>query len=387
MVAGAMAYSGTGALVPFFARAFSLPHAQLGYAATAIVVGGTLTSAASGALTDKFGDRAMLLASGLVMGGSLLAAAAVANYGWVLGCLCLYGIAFAASNPAGTHAILFFFPKERRGFAMGVRQTGVPLGGVCGALLFTYVAAHDGYRTTLVVAGALVLAISTLAAVAYREPAAIHGERIAVGILMEDVLLMAREPRLLLVTLTSMLLFVVQTIFIGFLPITLVSQAGYSTTVAALLFASGHVAGAVGRVVIGRASDAIFGGRRMLPLIFAALLATLGALGVASVATLPPWAVAPVVVLLGFAGEGTFGLVLIAMAEIGGEEHAGGALGFGLTLTFAAGIGAPLLFGLVAGRYGYAAAWTLAAASGVLAALSAAIAHQRADAALLRQHR
>ena len=51
----------------------------------------------------------------------------------------LFGAAYAASTPAGGRAILAWFDRDR-GFAMGIRQTGVPVGGLLGALTLPLVA-------------------------------------------------------------------------------------------------------------------------------------------------------------------------------------------------------------------------------------------------------
>jgi MFS family permease len=147
----------------------------------------------------------------------------------------------------------------------------------------------------------------------------------------------------------------------------------FNAEMAAVTFAGGHLAAAFGRVIIGRASDSIFKGSRAIPLAFTGGIAAIGALGIAFAASLPVPLVIVSALLLGFGGEGWFGLSLIAMAEIGGPEHAGGALGFGLTATFAMGVVAPLVVGAIAASSGYNAAWILTAIVAASAAIPALI--------------
>jgi hypothetical protein len=83
---------------------------------------------------------------------------------------------------------------------------------------------------------------------------------------------------------------------------------------------------------------------------------------------------AAVAVLLGISAEGWFGLAIVAMCEVGGEQHAGSALGFGLTWVFAGGVITPALYQLVMERAGIPAAWHAVSIVSFLALLPAAAA-------------
>src|ERR1700737_4492343 len=121
-----------GSLSPIIVAAFVLSKAQLGVIFTALMVGSALFVAASGVMTDRWGERRMVLLSGAAMTLALLAAAVVHSYAALVACIAVFGAAYAASTPAGGRAILAWFDRDR-GFAMGIRQTGVPVGGLIGA--------------------------------------------------------------------------------------------------------------------------------------------------------------------------------------------------------------------------------------------------------------
>jgi len=94
---------------------------------------------------------------------------------------------------------------------------------------------------------------------------------------------------------------------------------------------------------------------------------------------MPPAALAGIAVVLGASVEGWFGLSVLAMAEVGGEEHAGSALGFGMTWVMLAGVAVPALFQSVMQSSGTPAAWNaiaLLSLAGVIPA-GAAIALSR----------
>ena len=357
MIAASLIVVAVGTLLPYMIQSFPQDRSQISLLVTALLLGGALTTAVSGAATDRFGDKAVLVACGAIMGISLIASAAIASFAWVFAWFVIYGMGFAAINPVGSHAILFFFKPEERGLAMGVRQMGMPLGGVLGAIIISSCAEFFGYRGALAITGAIVLTVTMVAAALYREPSQLYGKPVRAGILFKDMIRIGREPRLIFITLLSMILFAAQVALMGFFPLTLVNQARVSAGFAALVFVITQFSAAGARLLWGWASDRLFHGGRIVPLAITCVLCAISAVGVANVGHMPIPVLAAVAVALGFSAEGWFGLAIVAMAEVGGEEHAGSALGFGLTWVFAAGVIAPTLFALVMRELGVPAAW------------------------------
>jgi MFS family permease len=380
MIAASLLIVAIGTLLPYISNAFPQERSHISLLVTAFFVGSTLLTAMSGAATDRFGDKAVLIVCGIVMGGALIACAAYSSFVSLVAGLFVYGIGYAAINPVGSHAILFFFKPEERGLAMGVRQMGVPLGGVAGAIVISTAAEYYGYRGALFVTGLIVLVVTLGAAALYREPPQLYGQPVRAGVLFEDMLHLAREPRLLLITITAMILFAVQVALMAFFPWTLVNEVHVSAGFAALVFVIAQFAAAAGRLAWGWISDRVFHGGRVLPLAITCVLCALAALAVAGLRGMPLPALAGVAVLLGAAAEGWFGLAIVAMAEVGGEQHAGNALGFGLSWVMAMAIAAPLAFQWIMQNFGIPAAWHALAVlsiAGVIPA-AAAIALERA---------
>ncbi|MBV8637303.1 MAG: MFS transporter [Candidatus Eremiobacteraeota bacterium] len=374
MIAASMIVVAVGALLPYVSKAFPAETAHISILITALLFGATLTNAVSGAATDRFGDKRVLVACGIIMGCALLASSAIANFTWLAVWFVIYGMGFAAINPVGSHAILFFFKPQERGLAMGVRQMGMPLGGVLGAIVIAIAADYYGYRGALATVGALVLIITLSAAAMYREPSQLHGTPVRAGVLLKDMLLIGRDPRLILITLTCIVLFAAQVALMGFFPWTLVHVLHTTPSFACLVFVITQFAAAAGRLGWGWASDRIFHGRRMMPLAITCVLCALAALIVADIGNLPMSALGGIAVLLGISAEGWFGVAVVAMAEVGGEEHAGSALGFGLTWVMGTGIVTPAIFQAIMQGAGIPAAWeTLAVLSlcGVIPAVAA----------------
>jgi MFS transporter, ACS family, hexuronate transporter len=378
MVGASLLITATGALMPYFGAALHLGQTQLGLILSIQLLGSVAMTSVAGLLTDRFGDKAVVFWSGLLMGLALMAAALFANYAWLIVSLAIYGFGYAAVTPAGSHAIIFFFKKADRGLAMGVRQCGVPLAGIVGSLLLPAIAARFDYRAALVVAGIVTLLAGTVASKLYREPRELQGERVSPREMLLEMIQIAREPRLILLTLTSMVLVCGQFALLGFLTLTFTHQAAYIVPVAVALFTLSQVGAVAGRLSWGWMSDRWFGGSRTLPLAVACVLVALIALAFAGTTpAMPLWLAALLALALGFCAEGWLGLGVIGMAEIGGEEHCGSALGVGLTWTLLAAFVTPMLFGALVEVHGFTFAWRALAIFEIAGVVPALLASRR----------
>ena len=378
MLGASLCIMATGALMPFFRDALHLDQGQLGWILSVQFAGSVAMTSVAGLLTDRFGDKAVVLWSGCLMGAALIAAGLHANYAWLIGFLLLYGLGYAAVTPAGSHAIIFFFARERRGIAMGIRQCGVPAAGVVGSLLLPAIAQRFGYQDALIAAGILTLVACVIASRFYREPDALHGERVSLGTMLQGMLAIARRSRLILITLTSMVLITGQLALVGFWTLTLMHRAGYSLGIALGLYTVSQVAAIAGRLSWGLLSDRLFKGSRALPLATVCVLVAIIAASVAAVGTgTPVWVAALLSIALGFTAEGWLGVSVIGFAEIGGEEHSGSALGVGLTWTLLAGFATPAIFGALIQSYGFDVAWQLLAALQICGVVPALLASRK----------
>ena len=356
-----------GSLSPLLLATFALNKAQLGIVFSAILLGAACFTALSGAFTDRWGERKMLLVSALVMTAALLGAALFENYHWLVAMMCVYGAGYAASTPAGGRAILAWFGRDR-GFAMGIRQTGVSAGALVGAVGLPIVAAGAGYRAAFVFAAVLVVLPSGFAFALYRESRNDDLPRSSLSTVARAMKVLARDPRLIAVTLTSMLLSATQFVMNAFLTVTATNVVRTSTHVAGFVLATAFAASICGRIGWGYVSDRYFGGDRLVPL---AATCVLAAAASAVLAFLSPGAVVALFcagALLGLSASGWNGLMAAALSEVGGTERAASALGLGLTGIFAASAVGPWLFGLTADHSSLKWAWAAVAVTTLFAA-------------------
>lgn len=364
---------GVGVLAPWFIAEYAISKTQLGSLFTAIFVGSASCTAVAGVFTDRLGERRMLAFSGMLMTAALVMAAVVNSFPWLVVSMACFGVSYAASSPAGSRAILTWFDTQR-GFAMGLRQTGVPLGGLVGALVLPFVAFHaGGYRPAMLVAAALV-ALPTIAAVAlYHEPATEHPRvRQTVGDIVRGMPALARDPRLITVTCTACILVSTQQAMNGFLTLKNIQIVGLSPALASIAFAAAQASATFGRLFWGWFSDRFLGGERINLMGGLSLLAAAGTLSVGLMRPGLGALAIPIAMLLGFGAAGWNGLQVAALGEISGSERAGAGMGISLTMIFLASGLAPLAFGFVADHTSLDTAWyawTFVALCGMLPVL------------------
>ncbi|MDQ1530228.1 MAG: hypothetical protein QOE37_333, partial [Microbacteriaceae bacterium] len=142
-------------LLPVLTLDRHLPLAQAGLLAAAPNLGLVLSLVAWGAAADRFGERVVLVAG--LLATTVFAALAAVPMG-LLGfglALLAGGAASACANAASGRVVVGWFPRERRGLAMGIRQMCQPLGVTLAALVVPPVGAAAGPGAALIVPAVL----------------------------------------------------------------------------------------------------------------------------------------------------------------------------------------------------------------------------------------
>ncbi len=127
-------FLGLAAVAPALRQHFGLSLAGVGALIGVISVGLVATLIAWGTAADRFGERGVMTAGLLGAAAALGAAALVADPIAAGALLLLAGAAGASVNAASGRAVLTWFPTARRGLAMAVRQTSVPVGAALAAV-------------------------------------------------------------------------------------------------------------------------------------------------------------------------------------------------------------------------------------------------------------
>jgi len=344
-------------LIPLLHSEGGLTLAGAGLLATAPNVGVLLTLILWGAATDRWGERVVLV-SGLVVAvlGSLAAIASDGHLALGLAFV-LCGIGGAATSATSGRIVVGWFPAERRGLAMGLRQTALPLGTGAGAILVPALTARGDVAPALAVASGIVVVAAVACAVFVVNPPRPDAPTDAEG---RPVNPYRGDATLLRIHLVSALLVVPQYALAVFGLVWLIADQGWDPIAAGIVVALSQLLGAGGRVAVGMLSDRL--GRRLAPIRWIAL-AVIPLLLLTAAAGALHWApaVAAAYVLASCLSVADNGLAFTAVAEIAGARWSGRALGAQNTGQFiAAAIVAPAV-GLLIGVAGYSAAFALLA--------------------------
>ena len=341
-------------LIPLLHLRMGLPLAEAGLLAAAPNLGLVLTLIAWGAAADRFGERIVLtLGLGATAVAGFVAALPLPTAGLGIALL-VAGAASGSANAASGRVVVGWFPRERRGLAMGIRQMWQPLGVTLAAVTVPAIAAAAGPGAALLLPAALCAVSAVLVVLVVLDPP--RAER-SVAAAANPY---RRDGFLLRVHVVSALLVVPQFTLSTFGLVWLIGPLGVPLLGAGLLVGAAQFAGAIGRLAVGAASDRA--GSRVGPLRLVAFAALLVMAGLAAAAQLAPVAVAAVLfVIATTVSVADNGLAFTAVAEAAGPRWAGRALGAQNTGQFlAAAVVGPAVGALIA-AVGYPAAFLLVA--------------------------
>ncbi|MBI1734037.1 MAG: MFS transporter [Candidatus Rokubacteria bacterium] len=367
--AGSFAMLSVAPLAPFLVDALGLTRAQVGLFLPAAYLGGVLMALPAGWLTDWLGVRLTLALGLAVIGVMVVLAALGSSLAVLLPCLVVGGFGFSVLNPATGKAIVDWFPARRRGAAMGIKQTGLTLGGVAASLTLPPVAAAFGWHRALVVAAAVALVSGGIVALAYRHPPLPEAGTPPARPRVLDAMRFLRRPGVLLVFACGFVLSVAQSSLLGYLALYAKETFVVSAVGAGQLLALSQVGGTASRLAWGFVSDRWFGGRRRPGIVVNALLAAMSYVLLSYGARLPDDLLVPLAIVAGAGAFGWVGLYFALVAEIGGPRYAGVLTGLSVIFAWGGTLFGPPLFGHVLDATdGYTASWL------ILAALAAAVA-------------
>ena len=365
---GAFGMLGVSPLSPALMQGFALSRFEVAFIVPSVYVGGLLFSLPGGHLADQWGVRPTLLGA-LALGGiGLLAAALAPHFVVFLLCLVIAGSGWSVVNPVLGKAIVDLFSLTERGIAMGIKQMGLTLGGGVSALVLPAIAVRWGWRVAVAACAVAMTAPVVFAWLPLRALARPRDETPEGDSVRMDWW-WTRRPALLVLFAAGVVLGMLQSAVLAYLPVFSVQALGFSPVGAGVLIAAAQIGGAVARLGLGIASDRWSSGRRPPWLMLTSVLGAITFLVYAWAPTAEPVPAALLAFVAGIGAHGWVGIYFIISAEAGGAGRSGLLSG----VSFAAIVvgllsGAPL-FGTILQLFdSYAAAWA------VFAALSAVVA-------------
>ncbi|MEA5455731.1 MFS transporter [Sinomonas sp. JGH33] len=345
-------------LIPELHTQLGMPLAEAGLLAAAPTIGMVFTLIAWGALADRVGER-WVISAGLAL-TTLAALGAVVVPGYAaLGAFGLLGGAAAAStNAASGRVVVGWFPRNRRGLAMGIRQMAQPLGVTVAAMTVPTTAAAYGPAVAMILPAVLNGVLAILCAIGIENPPRSAQPSGAVAEAGQNPY--RSGSFLWRIHAVSVLLVVPQFTLSTFGLVWLMADAGMDGVAAGAVVGGAQVVGALGRIGVGVWSDRLGSRVKLLRWVAVAAAATMVLAAVADIASIRA-AAAVAFVAATIVSVADNGLAFTSVAEAAGPRWSGTALGAQNTGQFIAASGVGPAVGALIAAVGYPLAFCLVA--------------------------
>jgi predicted MFS family arabinose efflux permease len=215
--------------------------------------------------------------------------------------------------------------------AMGIKQTGLTLGGVAGALVLPPLAAAHDWRHALTIAGVASVVCAVAVALGVPRAPVSHAVSPPAPARLRALPRFLRRPGVMIVLTCGLALSVAQSSLLAYLTLYGREALALSAVEAARLLALAQLGGAGGRFAWGVVSDRFFQSRRRPGIVISGVLAVVSFSLLAAGPAIPTAMMALVALVAGAAAFGWVGLYFTLVAEIGGARYAGLLTGIAVT--------------------------------------------------------
>ncbi|MFM0262144.1 MFS transporter [Paraburkholderia sediminicola] len=380
------AFSGIPTTAVFLRSGYHLGNEGLGLVLGMLGLGIAVSELPWGLLTDRWGDRRVLLLGLLSTAAALagLALFVVPSGGHVPGVatlalgLLLVGLLGGSVNGSSGRAVMAWFREGERGLAMSIRQTAVPAGGGLGALILPALASRFGFASAYTVP-ALACAMTAVFAWCWlHEPSHVEGSgastprnATAAGAMPAKVSPL-RDIGIWRVALGAGALCVPQIAIVTFGTVFLHDFSRAGVLVISVTMAAVQTGAAIARVWSGAWTDRR-GNRRaymracsvLTAVLFASLALVTGLAGMHHTAMTA--VIALMIVLGGISASAWHGVAFTELATLAGTSRAGTALAMGNTCVFLTLFLTPLAIPLLLSVGSWSMVWAVASVCALIA--------------------
>jgi len=357
-------------LLPLFTNSLGADPATLGFVAAASTITGIVFKAPSGALSDIFGRRRIMMIGMAVFGLVPFLYLLVSSYWELTAIRFIHGFATAIFGPVATAMVADLF-DDQRGEKIGWYASAVTTGKLLGPLFGGYLLLVADFKTSYLIVGIIGM-VSLLIAFwglkrdknnegVGREPQPV---RYAVRKMRRGFAEVISDFRISVVSGVDALSYLAIGALETFLPLYGIFVLGLDSGKVGLLFTAQAVTTLMSRPVMGQFSDRI--GRK--PMILSGLLVSAASLG--SINYISNFYVLLLVVAIYGLGVAITDSSTTAMiADISKSRNYGAAMGVQGTILDIGHASGPILAGIMVKYYSHNAAFNMAAAMLVFAAL------------------
>jgi len=355
---GTSCYLSIMAMGPVIREDLQITAAQFGLFMSVVFGAQLLSALPSGAITDRMGVGWTLFGSMLTMSAGTLWFALAPSFTPALAAAFLIGLGYSFVNPATAKGVMRWFPPAWTGTAMGLKQLGVPLGGLIGAG-GGVLAAYMEWRSVLWIAVGMTFVTALLWLPLTRKPHAAEG---GIRRLINDLKTVVTNRNMNMICVSAVLFNTGQSSLFTYMALFLKDAAQATQPVAAMGVAFAQGTSAIGRVGFPYISDVFLKGRRKgitVAIVASSFFVCLGTLLVNP--DWPYWGLMAMAAVMGLAMASYAALVLSMTAETVPSELIGSGIGYNAVAWSIGGAVGPPLFGLILdhSEMNYGLAWTI----------------------------
>jgi len=311
---------------------------ELGFVLGCMGLGVTFSEIFWGILTDKLGDKIVLIIGLVSMGGTFLVIAGsfvpengVAPHYLSLGFLLVMAGALGGSiNSSSGRTVMSWFQDSERGFAMSIRQTAIPIGGAFGSILVPWIASSYGFRYVFL---ALAFLCLVTAICVWRWVMKANNQHTAAEVTHLEVISPLKRFSVWKIALAGAMLTIPQMAILTFAAVFLHDNQNLDMVTISITLVLIQLGGAGMRIITGRYTDKNKNRREVIR--FIAIIAGLAniALGLFSVQS--HYLVLVLLMVSGVASHAWQGIAYTEIAVMSGMQRSGTALGMIGTAVFA----------------------------------------------------
>lgn len=305
-----------------------------------------------GLLIDYIGTRIVFASSMLLAAAGTAIIGAANSFGTACVGMLMLGTGYGLVNPCTSKTVFDIFPRERRASAMGIKQTGVPLGGILGAMV-AGVLIDFSDRAEILFGFATLIALA--AGLALLLPCNTGGPKTPP---LKGMLTVICDKNLQIFNASIGIFQASMYAMLANIAAFCREALGADPTLSATCLSIAQTASAVGRLSWGAISDLLFAAKRKPVLLIIGTLGTSSLLGMALAS--PNWHFYIILTLafpVGLATAGYVGVTQTVCVETSDKKLTATAVGTNRIFTSAgAGVGLPF-FGWIVDHFGYSIAW------------------------------
>lgn len=347
-------------LAPLLQADLSLSHFQIGMFTSIYFAGAFFFSFPMGWLVDRIGVYRTMPLGQLIVGFFILCLSMADSFIAICILLFLGGIGHAAINPSTAKVVMAWFPSNRRATAMGIKQTGVPIGGALAAAMLPAIALSLGWQKAFIISGIVSLASVVLSLIIYRKPTYNKNSASApLPPIRVSAIIKNRDIMLLSVLMIGFLM--LQSSLETYIVFYCMDVLKYTLITSGLLLSITQIGAIGGRLFWGPVSDIFMKAKRKRVLMVIGGISSIMCLVFALLPThIPIWVTGGLVIIFGACAIGWNAIYLVFAAELAGRGREGRVLGVSLTIAFIGHLIGPPIFGRLVDFFGsYTPSWLL----------------------------